>query len=322
MELEEALKKYSINVPDDETFYSKEYQEYFRGNKKEGTDTDLERFREFDQMYKKSFLVTFGESQEKTIKDSDRRAVVLGGQTGAGKSGLVNMIMRDARMKGKVIYLIDDDQFRKFYPYYDDIMAECPEYSTILTAKGSGPITPKIMKYASDRGLNFIFDGTMKNTRILDTARSWENYDISYKVMATSRMESLISIFERNAYLRQNGFGRPITVDEHDATYYGIEDTIKKLEENTPEANIEIYMRGKDKTSMPRLIYAPRQKGMYKNATEALRIGRENDKKRILGTDIYTRIDNLEAAERILNPKEKEELLTLKSALREAIEER
>lgn len=319
MELEEALKKYSIDVPSNEIFYSEEYKKYFTHDSKIKGNAELERYRAFDQMYKKSFLVTFAGGEEAITRNKQRRAIVLGGQTGAGKSELVNMIFQEVRKNSQGIFLIDDDQFRKFYPRYEEIMAECPEYSTILTAKGSGPVTPKIMNYASQNGLNFIFDGTMKNSRILDTASKWEDYDVSYKIMATSRIESLISIFERNAYLRQNGFGRPISVEAHDETYSGIEGTIKKLEQEQPEANIEIYMRGTDSDRTPKLIYSPKQKGMYRNAAEALIQGRERDRRRVLTTDIDERIENLEIAERVLNPVEKAELLSLKESLREEI---
>lgn len=318
MNLEEARKKYTIDVPSDDIFYSQRYKEYFSKNASK-RDEELERYREFEEMYKKSFLVTFGGHIEKNIKNNNRTAVILGGQTGAGKTGLVNLTNREALLKNTSYYLIDDDQYRKFYPRYDEIMVECPEYATILTAIGSGPITPKIMKYASDNGMNFIFDGTMKNTRIYETAKQWENYNITYKVMATSRIESLLSIFERNAYLRRNGFGRPISVEAHDETYNGLEDTIRTIEANENE-NIEIYMRGKSESSMPDLIYSPKQKGIYQSAVEALKSGRNRDKRRCMSQDLFDRIINLEASEIGLNSKENEELIKFKIALREEME--
>lgn len=316
MELEEAREKYKIDVPTDEIFYSKEYKDFFLGNK-DAIDENLERYREFDEMYKKSFIATFGENAFNDPKYKGRLAVVLGGQTGAGKTGLVTLTNREALLSNKAYYIIDDDQFRKFYPRYDEIMAECPEYSTILTAIGSGPVTPKIMKFASDNGLNFIFDGTMKNSRICETAKGWKGYDVVYKVMATSRIESLLSIFERNAYLRISGFGRPVSVDAHDETYYGLPNTIRLLENPSNNANIEVYVRGESSGKMPELVYAPNQKGIYRSALEALENCREINKKQCLEGDINERVANLEAS--TLSAKEKETLGSLKSALRDEI---
>ena len=286
MNLEEAIKEYKIDIPSDEIFYSEEYKKYFSKDNS-GINPEFEKYRDFQEMYNKSFLLTFRDTIEEST-NRERLAVVLGGQAGAGKTNLVILTNKEATLQNRRYYLIDDDQYRKFYPRYDEIMAKCPEHSTILTAIGSGPVTPKIMKYASDNGFNFIFDGTMKNNRILETAKGWENYNITYKIMATSRMESLISMFERNAYLRQQGFGRPISVEVHDEMYYGLENTVRELE-SEDESNIEVYMRGNGKTSFPVQIYSPKQKGIYQNAFEALRSGRERDKRRCISEDIYER---------------------------------
>ena len=312
MNLEEAKQKYMIDVPTDEIFYSKEYINYFNGENKK-INLDLEKFRKFQEMYVKSFIVTFGEHKEFSVRD--RIAIVLGGQTGAGKSGLVNLTNREGILTNRSFYLIDDDQFRKFYPRYDEIMAECPEFSTILTAMGSGPITPKIMKYASDNGLNFIFDGTMKNTRIFKTAQQWKDYDVTYRVMATSRMESLLSIFERNAFLRRNGFGRPIGVKEHDATYEGLENTLKTVED--AGETVEVYVRGRTISCIPELIYSSKRKGLYKSSVEALRDGRTRDKKFCINNDVQGRIANLETSDIGLNSVECKSLCELKEALEE-----
>ena len=317
MNLDEAIKKYKIDVPSDEVFYSETYKEYFQEDSKE-YNLELEKYRPFDEMYKKSFLVTFGEKIDKNMGNANRVAVILGGQSGAGKTSLVHLTNKEAMLQNKSFYVIDDDQYRKFYPQYDDIMAECPEYSTILTAIGSGPITPKILKYASDNGLNFIFDGTMKNTRIIETSKQWENYDVHFRVMATSRIESLISIFERNVYLRRLGFGLPVSIDAHDETYNGLEHTVSATETIHPD-NIEIFMRGKSKTGMPELIYSSKQKGIYQNAVEALKSGRNRDKQRCIQSDIYERISNLEGLSLMLTTKERGEISLLKETLRKEI---
>lgn len=86
MNLEEAKKKYNIDIPSDEVFYSKEYNEYFSNEGVKEINPELEKYRLFDDMYKKCFIVTFGEKKEKDESYSGRNAIILGGQTGAGKS--------------------------------------------------------------------------------------------------------------------------------------------------------------------------------------------------------------------------------------------
>lgn len=74
------------------------------------------------------------------------------------------------------------------------INREVPEYFVPISATGSNPVTPLVMQEAVDRGYNFVFDGTMKNRRILDTMKTWpENYQKIVKVIATSDIESLLN---------------------------------------------------------------------------------------------------------------------------------
>ena len=231
MNLEEAMKKYGIPIPEDTENYDKEI------------------YKKFDNMYLRSFYNTFysegNDKEDSRNGDRIKTAVVLGGQTGAGKSSLVAETMREFEDVGKRIVLVDDDQYRRFYPYSEEILEECPEHYTQITATATNVITPRILRFASDNGYNFIFDGTMKNTRIIDTMRTWgEDYSIRAKVMATSGLRSLMSISIRNAEMRRmNKGGRFITQQAHDATYVGIPETLRILEDSELSDEIRIYTR-------------------------------------------------------------------------------
>lgn len=231
MNFKEAMEKYAIPIPEDIENY------------------DKEKYREFDNMYLESFYYTFYSKEEARSKDNSENdnkvAVVLGGQAGAGKSSLVADTKREFRDEGRRIVLIDDDQYRKLYPYSQEILKECPEFYTRITATATNKITPKILKFASENGYNFIFDGTMKNERIVNTMKSWEDYQIQVKVMATSRLRSIVGATIRNGELRTLGEeGRFITVETHDGTYYGIPDTLRYLESLGMADEIKIYTRG------------------------------------------------------------------------------
>lgn len=231
MNFKEAMEKYAVPIPEDIENYNKE------------------KYREFDNMYLESFYYTFYSKEESRSKDNSENdnkvAVVLGGQAGAGKSSLAADTKREFRDEGRRIVLIDDDQYRKLYPYSQEILKECPEFYTRITAMATNKITPKILKFASENGYNFIFDGTMKNERIVNTMKSWEDYQIQVKVMATSRLRSIVGATIRNGELRTLGEeGRFITVETHDGTYYGIPDTLRYLESLGIADEIKIYTRG------------------------------------------------------------------------------
>lgn len=320
MNLQEALDKYSIAVPTDEEFYSKEYNEYFSEGNPEYRER-FEKYRDFNEMYAKSFYITFYSSNQnkgdRTINNS--HAVVLGGQAGAGKSSLVSVAKEEAHNRGMEIFLIDDDQYRQFYPRTEEILKECPEYYTKISAIGSGTITPKIMKYASDNGLNFIFDGTMKNARILNTAKQWNNYTINWKIMATSKIESLLSVFERNEFLRHRNNGRFMTTKVHDETYDGLEETLKQLEGIENFGTIQVYSRGKD-IGHPVLKYDSSRPSQYESAVEALRSTRESDRKRCIKNGVAERISNLYNTDIPWNPTELAALKELEEDVHKEVE--
>ena len=188
MNKEEAIKKYSIPIPENFEKYNKE------------------EYSQFDNMYLESFYSTFYEPdfrKSNIKKDKSKVAIVLGGQAGTGKSSLVADAKRKFKDTGRRIVVIDDDGYRKFYPYAEEILENCPEHYTDITATATNIITPKIMKFASDNGYNFIFEGTMKNTRIVETMKTWKDYDIYVHVMATSEERSLMSTAIRNGELRE-----------------------------------------------------------------------------------------------------------------------
>lgn len=269
MTLEEAMKRYSIPIP--ENIY----------------DYDEEKYKEFHKMYLSSFYETFY-SNEKMIplrNDSEnvRMAVVLGGQTGAGKSALIAETKKEFKANGRNIVLIDDDQYRKLYPYGKEILRECPEFYTKITAIGTGKITPKILRFAAENGYNFIFDGTMKNPRIVETMRTWKGYTIQVKIMATSRLRSIASIAIRNGELRKIGKeGRHISVDAHDETYTGIPATLRYLEDTKLAQEIKIYMRGAN-VLLPIQKYSSLDYSKTSSADVLERL-REEDEERFLQT--------------------------------------
>lgn len=231
MKFEEAMRRYGIPIPENIFEY------------------DKEKYREFDNMYLESFYNTFYSKDNILPKQEDLNkksciAVVLGGQTGAGKSSLVSETKMQFRNLGRRIVLIDDDQYRSLYPYKREILQNCPEFFTKITATATSKITPKILKFAAENGYNFIFDGTMKNRRIIETMKTWEGYQIQVKIMAASRLRSLLSIALRNGELRTKGEGRFITNEAHDETYVGIPETLNYLQSIGLASEIKIYSRG------------------------------------------------------------------------------
>ena len=266
MTLEEAMERYGIPLPGDKGEY------------------DKNTYREFDDIYLGCFYETFssemtGESEKQNFK---KVAVVLGGQIGAGKNSLVAHTKREFHKKGRSLVLIAADNYRKFYPNREEILATCPEFYAKITGTAINNVTPRILKFASDNGYGFIFDATMKNIRVVNTMKTWDlDYEIQVKVLAASRLRSLVSATIRNAEFRRLANDcRYVSVETHDETYYGIPETLKYLEQLRIVSSIKLYVRGVDPIS-PIEKYSSRQTPEISSADELIRL-RELDEKEYL----------------------------------------
>lgn len=293
MTKKEAMEKYSIPIPPDFDNYNKE------------------EFREFDNMYLESFYSTFYEPdlRKANINSSKEKvAIVLGGQAGAGKSSLVAEAKRKFKDTGRRIVVIDDDEYRKFYPYAQEILDNCPENYTDITATATNIITPKILKFASENGYNFVFDGTMKNTRIVNTMKTWKDYDIYVHVMATCGERSLISTAIRNGELRETrNEGRLVDQKIHWDMYEGLPRTLDYIEKEEIGLvkEIKIFTRSNNPL-YPRGEYSS-LKANGKSSREELERLRKKDKIEFFTNSVEDDIECLKGLIVNLSPKEQEE---------------
>lgn len=276
----------------------------------------------FDSMYNKAFISTFMKS-DMTHKQRAKQvptAVFIGGQIGAGKSNLIILSAGEFLALGEEYVLVDDDQYRKFYPNAEILSTNYPTFYTDITAMGSSMITPRIMKLAIDEGYNFIFEGTMKNTRILDeTMRKMPaNTRKIVRVMATCYEEGLLSAFERNEELINTGNNsRFIKVPEYDKTYYGLVDTIRKIEESGIAESVEVYKRGDDDTRIPIQVYSSKSnKKTYKSAAEAVEIERTHNSLDIAPT-ILRRLESIIKSPRKKTTDEDKQMRLLAKTIKE-----
>ena len=247
----------------------------------------------------------------------------MGGQAGAGKSALVAEAKRNFKNDGRRIIVIDDDQYRKFYPYAQEILENCPEHYTDITATATNIITPKILKFASENGYNFIFDGTMKNTRIVNTMKTWKDYNIYVHVMATSGERSLISTAIRNGELRQTmNEGRLVEQKNHWDMYEGLPKTLEYIEKEEPQLvkEIKIFTRSNNPLC-PKEEYSSLDANERKSAKEKLDYLREEDKAKYLKEAAEDDIKCLKSLIVNLSPKEQEEAQNIIDFIEKRIEE-
>lgn len=268
--------------------------------------------KEHKEMYQNARKIVF--QNAKTYKNPI--AIIVGGQTGAGKGGIDVYSKKEFKEQKLDSIVIDVDSYRMLHPKGKEIVKKYPTLYNDITAQETGPIAKALLKETIEKGYNFIFEGTMKNTEILETMKKMpKNYNKIVRVMATSSKESLLTAFERNEeQVNAIGYGRFTNVDVHDFSYEGVAKTLKIVEESKVPDRIQIFTRGKDILS-PELVYdSNNDKNEYNTAYETLIAYRKINEEKMKDT-IEERL-NLLLNERIIDNRELEQRKKLKEKMR------
>ncbi len=253
-------------------------------------------------------------------------AVIIGGQTGAGKSGIIGystkMFMDDN------VIIINSDEIKPFHPQSEEIAKLYPQMYTEITDQESNTWTSQLFEELRREKYNIIFEGTMKNNRIADESIT-ELQDLGYTVVvrgiATCDLESRMSILERyEGQVRTKGWGRLVTTNHHNQTYVGMPNTIDYIENTGKYDVLEIFTRG-ESPDQPINVYSSHnssesekiklalkdkravskytRKFGYKNAKAAVLGAREEEYDRVIETlqprikDVLNSMNDREASD-------------------------
>lgn len=266
---------------------------------------------EYEEMYQNARKIVF--MDVKTYENPI--AIIVGGQTGAGKGGIDVYSKKEFKKQNLESIVIDVDSYRMLHPRGEEIVKKYPTWYNDITAQETGPIAKAILREAIEKGYNFIFEGTMKSTEILETMKNMpKNYNKIVRVIATSPKESLLTAFERNEeQVSVVGYGRFTNVDVHDYSYEGVAKTLKIVEESNVPDRIQIFTRGEDIIS-PKLVYdSNREKNEYDTAYETLNAYRKINEE-IIKSSIVNRLNNL-LNERAIDSRELEQREKLKKKM-------
>lgn len=194
----------------------------------------------------------------------------------SGKTGL-NGYGTNEFIDNNVI-IINSDELKPYHPKIEEISRRYPQYFTKITDQESNTWTSTLFDEALKKGYNVIFEGTGKNSRILNTIRDkMHGYNVIVRGMAVNELNCLISIIERyEGQLSRKGFGRLVTQDHFYETYNNMPNTIDEIEKSGLVDRVEVFRRGKEPTQ-PIKIYSSDEDGKYGNAKYAVLGGRSED---------------------------------------------
>ena len=148
---------------------------------------------------------------DKRLAPSDNpRAVLLGGQSGAGKTTLHDVFLA---LEENNAIVINGDDYRSVHPRFRQICAQYGIDSPAHTAAWAGRMVEAIVDALSIMGYNLIIEGTLRTSEVpLKTARLLRDrgYSVSLALMAVKPEISLISCQLRYEQMRiaRNGAAR------------------------------------------------------------------------------------------------------------------
>lgn len=173
-----------------------------------------------------------------------RHAVLLGGQSGAGKTTLHNIFLI---AQGGNAIIVNGDDYRSLHPRFADIAAQYGIDTPAHTAAWAGRMVEAIVDTLSIMGYNLIIEGTLRTADVpLKTAQLLRSrgYRVSLALMAVKPEISLVSCQLRYEQMRVAGTEpRAVDPDHHLSIIKAIVGNLKRLEDASMFDSISLYAR-------------------------------------------------------------------------------
>lgn len=160
----------------------------------------------------------------KTQKLDNPVMVLVGGQTGAGKSAASDIVREELAEKGGFIH-IDADRLR------EKIDTKGTKPTSEETQTDAGRLVQELRKQAIQEKRNLLEEGTYRNPEGVAAfieARKKDGYKIEMVAVATPRDESMLGVYQRHEMQHKIGAHNPRLVkqDYHDESFNGFKKTL------------------------------------------------------------------------------------------------
>lgn len=225
--------------------------------------------------YYKTVELALTTGKTKTEKSN---LIIVGGQSGAGKSRLIPIAKRE--LEGNAI-IVDFDELRALHPHYKIVTENYPELTHRILHYDTNKVKSAILIKLIEEKYNVIYEGALRDTQgFVDLASNFKSngYNVKMDIMAVCKLESFGSTFVRYATaLITNSMARWVEKSAHDESYEGVLRTVKAFYDEDLIDETDVFVRGNEST--PKRIY----KSKGKNGSEvenAINFGRETGRKK------------------------------------------
>ena len=200
-------------------------------------DFSIEAFNyNLSKVYKKSI---FGFTPERSP-----RAFVLGGQPGAGKTGLQKIMSQQCHNN---LIIINADEFRELHPDFKHLQAKYGKDSVDYTGSFTGRMTEELIEMLKTEQYNVLVEGTLRTADVpLRTCSSFKEcgYTVTLAIMAVKPEISYLSTIMRYENMIAEGkTPRATSKSSHDKVVAAIPDNLRRIYDSHSFDNIVIYDR-------------------------------------------------------------------------------
>lgn len=195
-----------------------------------------------DEEFEKAFqqILKFYKSRYSTQKNP--KVFLLGGQPGAGKSGLENMI----NIKDEYVSISGDD-YRKFHPLYDQLNKIYGKEASKYTQQWAGEMVEYLVKKAKKEKWNIILEGTLRTAELpIKEAKGFKEngYFVELYVVAVKPEKSYLGTLERYEEMIAKGRVPRMTPKEHhDLVVNNIGNNLEIIYNSKAFDNIKLFDR-------------------------------------------------------------------------------
>ena len=199
-----------------------------------------------DTIFKEIILPAFIKTELGKPISQSPEAIVLGGQPGSGKTGLLEESAVALKTKGAT-WVINGDDFYAFHPGYSKLQQKHGAEAANMVKAEASIWVKKTIEAAKDRGVNIVLESTMRRSELVKT--TLENlkksgYKIHAKVLAVKEHISWQGNHMRHEALSLTGaYSRLTSREIHDSAVLGVVKTLAMIEQKRLADRITVHQQ-------------------------------------------------------------------------------